>query len=249
MIDIDDRLSKKFHQQMDGVYAQDEEQHLCLVAQSYAICENSIAVLSNLRTDQSHIFFGKSCEILGLGKSNTIQTVDSVWEEEIYNRIHPDDRKRRCLQELTFFRMVSSSHSKEIFSWYFENAIRMCNKEGEYHYWRHRIFYFSGNGQQGISYSLCLYNPTPEDSGVAYLINTMTGEKKILLTDEDQLLSVREKIILQMIQGGKSSKMIADKLKISKHTVDRHRQNIIAKLQVNNTIEACHKAKRLGMIG
>ncbi|WP_308778460.1 hypothetical protein [uncultured Bacteroides sp.] len=102
MIDIDDRLSKKFHQQMDGVYAQDEEQHLCLVAQSYAICENSIAVLSNLRTDQSHIFFGKSCEILGLGKSNTIQTVDSVWEEEIYNRIHPDDRKRRCLQELTF---------------------------------------------------------------------------------------------------------------------------------------------------
>ncbi|WP_162617771.1 hypothetical protein [Bacteroides ilei] len=57
---------------MDGVYAQDEEQRLCLVAQSYAICENSIAVLSNLRTDQSHIFFGKSCEILGLGKSNTI---------------------------------------------------------------------------------------------------------------------------------------------------------------------------------
>ena len=248
MLEIDERLSQKFHQQMDGIYAQDEERCLCLIAQSYSICENSIAVLSNLRTGKSHIFFGKSCKILGLGKSNTIQTVDSVWEEEIYNRIHPDDWKKRCLQELTFFRKVSSSHSKDIFSWYLENTIRMCDKEGEYHYWKHRIFYFSGDGQQGISYSLCLYNLTSEDSEAAYLINTMTGEKKILLTDGNQLLSAREKIILQMIQNGKSSKMIADRLEISKHTVDRHRQNIIAKLQVNNTTEACHKAKRLGLI-
>lgn len=248
MVEIDDRLSKKFHQQMDGVYAQDEEERLCLIAQSYSICENSIAVLSNLRTGKSHIFFGKTCNILGLGKVNTIQTIDSVWEEEIYNRIHPDDWEKRCLQELTFFRKISLSHSKEIFSWYLENTMRMCDKEGKYHYWKHRIFYFSGNGQQGISYSLCLYNLTSEDSRVAYLINTMTGEKKILLTDENQLLSNREKFILQMIQNGKSSKMIADKLEISKHTVDRHRQNIIAKLRVNNTTEACHKAKRLGII-
>ena len=157
MVEIDDRLSKKFHQQMDGVYAQDEEHRLCLAAQSYAICEKSIAVLSNLRTDKSHIFFGESCEILGLGKSHTTQTVDSVWEEEIFNRIHPDDWKKRCLQELTFFRLVSSFHSKEMFSWYLENTMRMCGKDGEYHYWRHRIFYFSGNGQQGVSYALCLY--------------------------------------------------------------------------------------------
>lgn len=39
-----------------------------------------------------------------------------------------------------------------------------------------------------------------------------------------------------------------DKLEISKHTVDRHRQNIIAKLQVSNTAAACHKAKMLGII-
>lgn len=233
---------------MDGVHAQDEEQRLCLIAQSYSICENSIAVLSNLRTGKSHIFFGKSCKILGLGKPSTIQTVDSVWEEEIYNRIHPDDWKKRCLQELTFFRKISSSHSKDIFSWYLENTMRMCDKESEYHYWKHRIFYFAGDGQQGISYSLCLYNLTSEDGEAAYLINTMTGEKKILLTDENQLLSDREKIILQMIQNGKSSKMIADRLEISKHTVDRHRQNIIAKLQVNNTTEACHTAKKLGLI-
>lgn len=248
MLEIDDRLNKRFHQQRDGVYAQEEEDRLRLIAQAYAICENSIAVLSNLRTGKSHIFFGKSCQILGLGKSNTIQTIDSVWEEEIYNRIHPNDWKKRCLQELAFFRMMSSSYSKDMSSWYLENTIRMLGIDGEYHLWKHRIFYFPGDGQQGISYSLCLYNLTSEDSGAAYLFNTMTGKKKILQMDEHQILSSREKLVLQMIQNGNSSKMIADKLEISKHTVDRHRQNIIAKLRVNNTTEACHKAKELGVI-
>lgn len=57
MIELDDKLIKKFHQQKDGVYARDEEQRLCLAAQAYSICENSIAVFSNLRTDKSYIFF------------------------------------------------------------------------------------------------------------------------------------------------------------------------------------------------
>lgn len=35
MVEIDDRLSKKIQQQMDGVYAKEEEQRLCLIAQSY----------------------------------------------------------------------------------------------------------------------------------------------------------------------------------------------------------------------
>ena len=51
-----------------------------------------------------------------------------------------------------------------------------------------------------------------------------------------------------MIQSGKSSKMIADRLEISKHTIDRHRQNIIAKLPRNNTTDAGPKAKRVGLI-
>lgn len=44
---------------MDGVYSQDEERRLCLVAQSYSLCENSIAVLSNLRTDKKPYFLRK----------------------------------------------------------------------------------------------------------------------------------------------------------------------------------------------
>lgn len=248
MIEINNQLNKKYRQQMDGIYTHDKEQRLCVIAQSYAMCENSIAVLSNLRTNRSHIFFGKTSSMLGLDKTNTCQTINSVWEEDIYALIHPDDWKRRCLQELTFFRMVSSSHMRESFSWYLENYIRMRDKNATFHFWKHRIFYFFEDGHQGISYALCLYNITADGSEGAYLVNTMTGERKLLVIDDGSLLSSREKLVLQMIRDGRSSKVIADKLDISKHTVDRHRQNIIAKLQVSNTTEACHKAQRLGLL-
>ena len=63
-----------------------------------------------------------------------------------------------------------------------------------------------------------------------------------------RLLSEREKEILSMIKDGKSSKMIADLLKISVHTVSRHRQNIIEKLCVSNTFEAITAARDMLLI-
>ena len=90
--------------------------------------------------------------------------------------------------------------------------------------------------------------PSRKEEKTAYLVNTLTGESKRLEAESDSLLTSREKLILQMIQQGKSSKTIGERLGISKHTVDRHRQNIITKLQVTNTAEACHKALVLGLI-
>ena len=248
MIIINDKLNKKFHQQKDGICEQNEELRLRSVAQAYAICENSIGVLSNLRTDTSHIYLGRVGEVLGFASADTYQKVDSVWEEEIYARIHPDDWPVRCLQELTFFHMVSASHSKDSFSWHLENTMRMKDDKEKYHRILHRIFYFTGSSKPGICYSLCLYNLTHKEEKTAYLVNTLTGDYKRLEVGNDSLLTSREKLILQMIQQGKSSKTIGERLGISKHTVDRHRQNIITKLQVTNTAEACHKAQVLGLI-
>lgn len=45
----------------------------------------------------------------------------------------------------------------------------------------------------------------------------------------------REIEIIQAIAEGLSNKMIADKLKLSTHTVNTHRKNIMSKLGVNNT--------------
>ena len=54
----------------------------------------------------------------------------------------------------------------------------------------------------------------------------------------DVLLTPREREILALAKEGMFSKEISEKLNISIHTVNRHRQNILEKLQVDNMIEA-----------
>lgn len=50
-------------------------------------------------------------------------------------------------------------------------------------------------------------------------------------------LTPREKEILQLISNGDSSKVIADKLNISRETVVSHRKNLIQKFSVKNSVE------------
>ena len=62
------------------------------------------------------------------------------------------------------------------------------------------------------------------------------------------ILTDREKEILLLIKEGKLSKQIADILEISIHTVNRHRQNILEKLSVGNSIEAVMAAESMRLI-
>ena len=248
MVEINNNLKIKFLQQNDGTSIADEEIRLRAIAESYALCENSIAVLSNLRTDKSYIHFGGNSKFFDFEPVGYNMVIDSVWEEMIFEKIHPDDLRKSNLQELSFFRMVSSSHSKEAFAWHMETIVRMKDKTGSYLPVKHRIHYFGSSGKAGICYALCLYNITKENDNFAYIINSQTGEKRILEASPSSILTEQEKRILKMVQEGKASKAIAEKLDISKCTVDRHRQNIISKLQVGNTTEAVFKAKQLGII-
>ena len=52
------------------------------------------------------------------------------------------------------------------------------------------------------------------------------------------LLTLCEREVLALAKEGMFSKEISEKLNISIHTVNRHRQNILEKLQVDNIIEA-----------
>jgi len=53
---------------------------------------------------------------------------------------------------------------------------------------------------------------------------------------------------LLLIGQGLFSKEIADRLNISIHTANNHRQNIHQKLNVNNSIEALNAARHYGII-
>ncbi len=67
------------------------------------------------------------------------------------------------------------------------------------------------------------------------------GVKKSILTN-------REREVLSLIAGGKSNKEIADMLYISVHTVERHRANLMEKLNFKKTADLVKYAIEKGYI-
>lgn len=68
------------------------------------------------------------------------------------------------------------------------------------------------------------------------------------IEDTYDLLSVREKEILQLLASGKTNRDIADLLNISVATVETHRNNIFQKLHLHNLAELILYAVRKGLI-
>lgn len=66
--------------------------------------------------------------------------------------------------------------------------------------------------------------------------------------DSYDLLTEREKEVLQLLAHGKSNKEVAQLLNLSPHTVDSHRTNLMQKLGLHNTAEIVLYAVRKGII-
>lgn len=83
------------------------------------------------------------------------------------------------------------------------------------------------------------------------LLNYKTGEMIpiYLQEDKDIALTRREMEVLNMVNEGMFSKEISHKLSISIHTVNRHRQNILEKMKVDNVVEAIKYARNWGLLG
>jgi DNA-binding NarL/FixJ family response regulator len=62
------------------------------------------------------------------------------------------------------------------------------------------------------------------------------------------VLTPRELEVLKLIADGKTSREIADELVISVKTVDRHRENIMAKLDIHNRVDLVKYAIRTGIV-
>ena len=221
-----------------------------LIARMYASQENSIAVLSDLKSNRSYIYNGALAKVLGLSEDGSDQEIETIWEEEIYSRIHSDDLAARHLLELHFFHLLRKTSIGQRSNFRTYSIIRMRNSLGEYIPVLHRTFYQQSTSNGSLWLALCLYNfATDIDirQGFGGIIqNTATGE--IFRPDSEsaeEILSLRERQVLALIEQGLLSKEIAFRLGISKNTVDRNRQNIMEKLCVNNSIEAIKVAKVL----
>lgn len=220
------------------------------IALGYAVTENAIAVLSDLKNDKSYIYYGGISEILGIADSYTNETVNSIWEKKIYDSIHKDDLSKKHINELRFYNFIKNLPPQKREGFFVKESLRMFCKAGKYLQIIHRMYYFYENNNNNIRFSLCLYNLKMDDEKEeSYIFNSISQESYILDNEYDNhILSEREKEILRLIEKGMSSINISNTLSISKNTVSRHRQNILEKLQAKNSVEACKIAKEMKII-
>lgn len=220
------------------------------IARNYAQMENAVAVLSDLRTNISYIYYGSFSRMLKIDKSGNEGKVSSIWEKEIFKLIHPDDLADKHLQELCFFHFIKRQPRRKRADYYLTSKLRMKSGTNNYIPVLHRMFYVSAPSNDTLWLALCLYSPLLfEIPAKCLIINSSNGQMtEIDKQNNSRILSAREKQVLDLIDKGLTSKKIAETLFISINTVSRHRQEILGKLQVKNSIEACRVAKNLKLI-
>ncbi|WP_185226321.1 response regulator transcription factor [Chryseobacterium indologenes] len=210
-------------------------------ANMYSRMEGAISVLSDMQADKSYIYKSGAALQLGLSLDENPAEIETIWEEEMLKKIHPDDRLKKYIHELRFFKLLGSMRKDLRGEYCVMSKIRMKDRNNEYKWVKHRMFYIYSPNNGKLRFALCLYNIALTQFAVSdfLIVNTVRGE--VIVKDKldyKNILSPRELEILKFVGEGYASKQIADLLSISFNTVSRHRQNILEKLKVKNSTQA-----------
>lgn len=216
-------------------------------AKNISQIENVTVVVSDMLCGISRIFPGKFGIVLGV--SNYVEE-NSIWEKAILNLMTEKQREEKYLAELRFFNFLRHVPRHARPDYYLVSKLRMKAATGDTIDVIHRMYYIYADDSETVTHALCLYGrPTFDFIGKNRIVNSFTGvSEELTASGDSSILSRREKQVLTLIDSGKRSYEIADILSISKNTVSRHRQQILAKLQVKNSMEACRIAKTMKII-
>lgn len=251
-MDIREKLNFEFSRQHLNTVMNDNavRERYVRIAEGYAEIENVLVVLSDQHTNKSYVVHGKFSDIIDVDKEKCTGYIPSIWEDDIFKAINPDDLEMKMVQELLFFHYISRRSKSRRFNQCLMQRLRMRSRNGEWVETLHRLYYIPAQDGKTIRFALCIYGAvTTHLIADSFVIDTLTGEATELNQSTGiKILSPQEISVLKLIDEGNRSKGIADILGISLHTVSRHRQNIIAKLKVRNSAEACKIARRLSIV-
>ena len=169
------------------------------------------------------------------------EDIEAPQELDIEKMVHPDDLEVVRRIDKKVWELLDTLPEEEKLAYKYIYELRVLER-GKYvrMIYQMRILAFKDDNFLGMG----IIDIAPEQSA-----NTSVRfQIKNCLTDEivpfaiesaaDTLLTPREREVLALAKEGMFSKEISEKLNISIHTVNRHRQNILEKLQVDNMIEA-----------
>lgn len=213
----------------------------------WAHIENVLIVVSDMADGKSHIIAGGFADNLDIGD---YRQENSIWESRILSLMSEEEQEKKYIAELRFFHYLGRLPKNKKSEYYLISKLRFRFLDGDIHDVLHRMYYIFDEKGDNVRYAVCVYGPLPVDfKGKSFAVNSITGIKEELTAaDNGSILSRRECQILAMIDTGMKSADIAGQLNISIHTVSRHRQEIIDKLQVRNTHEACRIAKSMDLL-
>lgn len=167
--------------------------------------------------------------------------IEPPQELNIENLVHPDDLEvvRRIDKKVWEFLDTLPEEEKLAYKYIYEMRVLDRGKYVRMIY-QTRLLAFKDDNFLAMG----MIDLAPEQSAntsVRFQIKNCLTDEVVPFTIEsatDVLLTPREREILALAKEGMFSKEISEKLNISIHTVNRHRQNILEKLQVDNMIEA-----------
>ena len=180
----------------------------------------------------------------------TIRKHGDILEE----RIHPEDRDQLVKYQIEHGQFIYSLPQEERNNYQQIFQLRILNTKQQYVnvISRQQVIQKDRNGKAWIIMGVMDISPDQMQTEKVKrsVINRKTGE---ILTSSSFIttgiqLTGREKEILLLIRQGFLSKEIADKLNLSIYTVNNHRKNILAKLNVDNVIEAINTIDNLKFI-
>lgn len=202
---------------------------------------------------KSYWFLSDNFRILGYDPQVIhLSEIDSGYIEK---RIHPDDLivMGKTQSKLWEFIQTLPIDQRKDYKHIYECRVR--NTEGNYirFIFQQQILELDKDGNPWLVFGIL--DVSPDTSPLEYIklriVNYKTGEIipfTIAEQETDIRLSEREKEILELARQGLQSKEISDRLFLSIHTVNKHRQNIMQKMNTNNVLEAIDYARKLGLL-
>ena len=170
------------------------------------------------------------------------------------SKIHPEEKLQLALNGISILKIFNAFSSDEKLNHKAIYEYRMLNSDNKYVRLveQYQILELDKIGQIWLMLSIVDISPNQEENSPvkSQLLNFRTGNFiPFEMPQKAELdLTKRELEILKLVKQGYLSKEISDKLSISVHTVNTHRQRFLEKLGANNSFEAVIFASKYGLL-
>jgi DNA-binding CsgD family transcriptional regulator len=224
------------------------DRHLEILNQLNVIEQSSISIF-DLYT-REHVYLSSGFEsVLGYDLAEAYREGNDFFAR----MVHPDDFIMSVKTGTYFFKLVLQLTPEQRKHYKLINDYRIRGREGNYIRVIEQFQALEFDRHGNIWLALCVLDVSPDqDTGRpmrSKMLNFKTGELFSLPSAPSEgKLARRERQVLELISEGLISKEIADRLYISVHTVNTHRQRILEKLKAKNIHEAIKLAKEIGLV-